>query len=183
MTILKRVAIVIGSAITYCLFFYLNKLFFDSLEFSYGTNWIFIPSGIQLLIVLIAAKEGALGIVLSTFIIGLENYVLDSVLYTFITALIAGSSPLLARKICLDYLGIEKELENITFKDILKISFIFSVLSACLHQVWFSYIGKSTSFIQSLFVMAVGNLIGTTLVLFTLSLATSKLKNNNSSRN
>jgi len=90
---------------------------------------------------------------------------------------------LLARKICFDFLRIEKELENITFQDIIKISFVFSLLSASLIQIWFSYIGKSDAFIQSLFVMAVGNLIGTALVLFSISLIASKLKNNDSSQN
>ena len=90
---------------------------------------------------------------------------------------------MLARKICFDFLRIEKELENITFQDIIKISFVFSLLSASLIQIWFSYIGKSDAFIQSLFVMAVGNLIGTALVLFSISLIASKLKNNDSSQN
>jgi len=90
---------------------------------------------------------------------------------------------LLARKICFDFLRIEKELENITFQDILKISFVFSLLSSSLLQIWFSYIGKSNTFIQSFFVMAVGNLIGTALVLFSISLIASKLKNNDSSQN
>jgi len=86
-------------------------------------------------------------------------------------------------KFVLTFLRIEKELENITFQDIIKISFVFSLLSASLIQIWFSYIGKSDAFIQSLFVMAVGNLIGTALVLFSISLIASKLKNNDSSQN
>lgn len=182
MTISRRIAIVIASSFTYYLILYLNKLFFDSFDFLYGINWIFIPSGIQLLLVLVAVTEGALGIVLATFIIGLETYYLDSVLHTSITAFISGGAPLLARKICFDFLRIEKELENITFQDIIKISFVFSLLSASLIQIWFSYIGKSDAFIQSLFVMAVGNLIGTALVLFSISLIASKLKNNDSSK-
>jgi hypothetical protein len=75
---------------------------------------IFIPSGVQLLIVLVAILDGAIAIALASFIIGLESYYLDSVVPTFITGLISGGSPLLARKICLDFSGVDRELTKIT---------------------------------------------------------------------
>ena len=76
MAILKRIILVIAAALAYYLIFDLNKLFFGIYEFSYGVNWIFIPSGIQLLLVLVAGIDGALGIFLGSLFIGLENYYL-----------------------------------------------------------------------------------------------------------
>jgi len=180
MKILKQIATVLASALAYYSIFTLNKLFFDSLEFSFGVNWIFIPSGVQLLLVLVAISEGAIGIVLASFMIGLENYYLDSVLRTFITALISGASPLLARKICFDFLSIEKELENITLKAILQMSVIFAFISASLHQLWFVYNGKSEAFLQSLLVMGVGNLLGTALVLSLIRVLAHQVKKGDS---
>jgi len=182
MKVMKKIALVVASALVYYLFFYFNKIFFDSLEFSYGVNWIFIPSGIQFLLVLVAIGEGALGIVLASFFIGLENYYLDSAIRTFITSLISGFSPLLARKICFDFLGVERELLNITAKAIFQMSFVFAILSASLHQIWFFYNDKTQDFIQSLLVMTVGNLLGTVLVLAIVNVFTFKFKNNNSSQ-
>ena len=95
--LIKKITLVLTSALIYFLIFNLNKILFDTYEFSYGVNWIFIPSGFQLVLVLVAVGEGALGIVLASFIIGLENYYLDSVIRTFITALISGLAPLLSR--------------------------------------------------------------------------------------
>jgi hypothetical protein len=175
--LIKKITLVLTSALIYFLIFNLNKILFDTYEFSYGVNWIFIPSGFQLVLVLVAVGEGALGIVLASFIIGLENYYLDSVIRTFITALISGLAPLLSRKICFDFLGIDKELLNISAKAIIQMSLVFAFLSASLHQIWFFYNGKSEAFTQSLFVMAVGNLLGTALVLGTISILTSKFKN------
>lgn len=175
--LIKKITLVLTSALIYFLIFNLNKLLFDTYEFSYGVNWIFIPSGFQLVLVLIAIGEGALGIVLASFIIGLENYFLDSVIRTFITALISGLAPLLSRKICFDFLGIDKELLNISAKAIIQMSLVFACLSASLHQIWFFYNGKTEEFTQSLFVMAVGNLLGTAIVLGTISILTSKYKN------
>ena len=182
MTILRSSILVLASALVYYLIFSINRFVFQSLEFSFGVNWIFIPSGVQLLLVLIAVWQGALGIVLASFIIGLENYYLDSVVSTFVTALISGFSPLLARKICFDFLGIEKDLLNITRKSILQMSFVFAFISASLHQIWFFYNEKSEAFTQSLFVMFVGNLLGTILVLGTIRLIQFNFQNKNSSR-
>ena len=175
MTLSKRIALVLVCAVFYYLVFYLNKFLFDTYEFSYGVNWVFIPSGVQLLIVLIAILDGAIAIALASFIIGLESYYLDSVVPTFITGLISGGSPLLARKICLDFLGVDKELTKITPKSILQMSVVFALISATLHQLWFFYNGKTDAFLQSTFVMAIGNLLGTALVLTILKLLTSKI--------
>ena len=176
MTTTKRIVLVLACAIFYYFVFYFNQLLFDTYEFSYGVNWIFIPSGFQLLLVLTAIFDGAIGIVLASFIIGLESYYLDSVGRTFITALISGGAPLLARKICFDFLNIDKELTKITPKAILQMSVVFALISATLHQLWFFFNGKSDAFVQSLLVMALGNLLGTALVLTTIRLLTSKIK-------
>ena len=166
---IKNSFIVLISALVYLLFFYLNKLFFASYEFSYGVNWIFIPSGIQLLLVLVAGVYGAIGIFLASVVIGLQNYYLDSVFLTLITALISGGSPLLARKICFDFLGVDKNLRNITFKLIIQMSLIFGLISASLHQLWFFYNNRSDDFLNSLLVMFSGDIAGTMLVLLLVS--------------
>jgi hypothetical protein len=61
-------------------------------------------------------------------------------------------------------------------------SFVFAIVSASLHQIWFFYNEKSEAFTQSLFVMAVGNLLGTILVLGTIRLIQFNFQNDKSSR-
>lgn len=175
MPVVKRLALILVCALAYYLIFYLNKLLFDTYEFSFGVNWIFIPSGIQLLLVLIALSDGALGVALASIFIGFENYYLESALQTVITGLISGGSPLLSRKICLDLLHVDKELIKLTPKSIFQMSIVFAVISATLHQLWFFYNGKSNNFLESLLVIAIGDLLGTAFVLSVLSLLTSKI--------
>ena len=165
MTILKSSILVLASALAYYSIFYFNKLLFDNYEFSYGVNWVFIPSGVQLLLVLLAEIEGALGVFLASLVIGLESYYLNSIFMTSITALISGGSPLLARKICFDFFGLDKDLRKINFKLIVQMSLIFGLISASIHQVWFFYNNKSDDFLNSLLVMFVGNIFGTIIVL------------------
>ena len=54
-------------------------------------------------------------------------------------------------------------------------SVVFALISATLHQLWFFYNGKTDAFLQSTLVMAIGNLLGTALVLTILKLFTSKI--------
>ena len=169
MKIIKSITFIIACSIFYYLIFYVNQQFFRAYEFSFGVNWIFIPSGIQLLLVLVAGVYGAIGIFIASLIIGLKDYYLDSVFLTSITALISGGSPLLARKICFDFLGVDKNLRNITFKLIVQMSLIFGLISASLHQVWFFYNNRSDDFLNSLLVMFSGDIAGTMLVLLLVS--------------
>ena len=170
MIYLRKIFYITVYALIYYLIFYTYKFFFDNLEFSYGVSWVFIPSGIELLLVLVTGIDGALGIVLASFFIGIENYLLHHLFSTFITALISGFSPLLARKISVDLLGLQKNLRNITLRLIIKISFIFGVTSASLHQLWFFYNNKNDDFLISFLMMFVGNIFGTLCVLLLVTL-------------
>jgi hypothetical protein len=169
MKIIKSITFILASSFFYYLTFSVNQHFFNAYEFSFGVNWIFIPSGVQLLLVLVAGVYGAIGIFIASFIIGLKDYYLDSVFLTLITALISGGSPLLARKICFDFLGVRKNLSNITFSLIVKMSLIFGLISASLHQVWFFYNNKSDDVLNSLLVMFSGDIAGTLLVMLLVS--------------
>ena len=105
---------------------------------------------------------------------------MESDLNTIITGIITGASPLLARKISFDFLHIEDDLKNLTFKSILLMSVIFALLSATLHQLWFFYNHVSDQFINNLLVMIIGNLTGTVMILFIIKIAASLLKRHNS---
>jgi len=174
----KNIYILLASTVFYYFTFLVNQKLFSTYEFSFGVNWIFIPAGIQLLLVLVAGVYGAIGIFLASVAIGLENYHLDSVFLTLITAFISGSSPLLARKICFDFLGVRRNLSNISFSLIVKMSLIFGLISASLHQVWFFYNNKSDAFLNGLAVMFGGDIAGTLLVLLLVSFSNTILNSN-----
>jgi len=174
----KQLFPVLACAIAYYIFFTLNKSMFEQYVYSFGVHWVFIPSGLQLVLVLTAVESAAIGIVIASWFIGYTNYFIGSLLFTFITGLITGISPLIARKISLDFLHIDENLENLTFKGIVEMSFIFSLISATLHQLWFFYNDVSDRFLHNLIVMAIGNLLGTIVVLLLLKVTSEAWKRN-----
>ena len=180
MLLAKKITTSLACACFYYVAFTFNRLIFDEYAFSFGVHWIFIPSGLQLVLVLTAVEEAALGIAIASWLIGFQYYYLESDLNTIITGIITGASPLLARKISFDFLHIEDDLKNLTFKSILLMSVIFALLSAMLHQLWFFYNHVSDQFLNNLLVMFVGNLTGTVMVLVFIKAASGLLKGQNS---
>jgi hypothetical protein len=168
--LLIKSALAVFCAIAYFFAFKLNFVLFESLKFSQGVNWIFLPSGLRMLLVLVFLYSGSIGIALATcfinYMIGNEN----QHLFNIVTAIISGFAPLIARKICIDFLQLQSSLSNLTSKTLFQLSVVFSLISALLHQVWFYWNDATEDFIASSLVMALGDWVGTVLVLATASL-------------
>ena len=75
-------------------------------------------------------------------------------------------APLLARSICGYLIDFESTLINLTVDMLLKVAAIFAMLSATIHQLWFTFRGYSDNFISNTAVMALGDFVGTILVLY-----------------
>lgn len=169
------IALVCGIAYFYA--FQLNTFFFEWSEFAHGVNWLYIPSGLRLLFVLVLTHAGSLGLVLGSVAI---NYALgspdNSHAFNLITGLISGGSPYLARVIAIHFLQLNTQLDGLTAKSFFKISVLFALTSSLLHQVWYLWNGKTDDLITNTLVMAVGDWFGTVLVLASASLAIHTVK-------
>ena len=171
----NKPAIVVVTAFAYMALFELNTLLFSAFSFSTGVDWIYLPSGLRLAFVLVVGVWGALGIVLASIAIDLIHYFNGDVMMAIVAGLISGSSPLLAREICVARLGLQQDLTNLTTDKLLKAAVIFAVLSATLHQLWFTFRGHTENFISSTVVMAFGDLTGTILILYAAKYLFSRL--------
>jgi hypothetical protein len=170
---LMLLLITLGSALSYYVIFQLNFFLFDWLEFSNGVNWVFLPSGLRLLIILVLHTYGAVGIMVgSTYI----NYTLgtsDDHVYNIVTGIISGGAPLIARVISEGLLRLETNLTGLTSNGLLQLSILFAAISATLHQVWYFWIGRTENFVTSTLAMVLGDWLGTVLIL---SMATLMLR-------
>lgn len=162
----SRLAIVSGTALAYYLLFLLNNIIFSGLGYSEGVNWIYLPSGLRLAFVLIFTGWGTIGIALSSIYISYQ-YQFNGDLITIVGAgTISGFAPWLARLVCIDKLKLDVELRNLTASTLLKVSGIFAVLSPVLHQLWYTWRGQTDNFIASTAVMALGDFVGTFVMLY-----------------
>jgi hypothetical protein len=170
---LMLLLITLGSALSYYVIFQLNFFLFDWLEFSNGVNWVFLPSGLRLLIILVLHTHGAVGIMVGPTYI---NYTLgagDDHVYNIVTGIISGGAPLIARVISEGLLRLETNLTGLTSNGLLQLSILFAAISATLHQVWYFWIGRTENFVTSTLAMVLGDWLGTVLIL---SMATLMLR-------
>jgi hypothetical protein len=160
-----HVSLVLVCAVVYFFAFQLNDFLFGDLQFSTGVNWVFIPSGLRLLLVLVLPQLGAIGIALASCALNYLHGSPDAHLFNLVTGVISGATPLIARYVAVHTLKLNVDLSGLTAQNLFKASLLFAFISAVTHQIWYVWVGVTTDFIASTLVMAVGDWFGTVLVL------------------
>lgn len=165
MRFIKQSFIVGVSAGIYYLSLLLNEWVLGEPAFSFDVHWVFFPSGIRFVLVLLALESGALGIALGGIFWIYQDHPELGLQFALLTGCLAGLSPLLARQLSIIFLGLDREFKEVSPKTLLKISLLFATLSALLHQLWFYTLGLTDNLALSFGAMALSNWAGTLLVL------------------
>lgn len=163
----QSATLIVGvTALFYVALFLLNDFAFSVLDFSAGVNWVFLPSGVRLVAVLLFDKWGALGLVLGSLMLAFHDARLTDPVTVAVAACISGLAPLLARQICLGLTDLDVNLKALTAVGLVRIALIFSAVSAGLHQSWYAWRGVSDHALASVLVMFSGDMLGAMLVLY-----------------
>ena len=166
MTLLRQIAVVIATAITYFVFCRANSFLFSSMGYANGVDWVFLPSGLRLVFILIFVEAGALGIALGSCALAFLYQVDGSAMTYVVTGAISGFPPMLARRICIDMLNLDVNLRGLTPRGLLQTAALFALTSSLLHQLWYTWCGQTNNFVGSSIAMAVGDFSGTMLILY-----------------
>lgn len=164
-----QAALALVCALAYFYAYQLNMYWFEWSEFSHSTNWVFIPSGLRLLLVLVLPLTGALGIAAASMVIN-YGFNVDAHTYNIVTSLISAAAPYLSRHIAVHFLQLNPLLTGLTSAGFFKLSVLFAIVNALLHQIWFAWYGLSQDWLSSSVVMGVGDWVGAVLVLASASL-------------
>lgn len=173
----QKFLVVVCTAVIYFAAFALNQFFFRHIEFSSGAHWVYLPSGVRLTAVLVFGWWGALGVILGSIGVSYELIIGGNLINPVVAGVISGLSPLLARRLSEDFLGLKENLDSLTPALLLKTAAAFALLSAVLHQLWYVAQGHTPNFMSSTAVMAIGDLTGSLIVLYLAKFALSKLHN------
>ena len=145
--------------------FELNAWALTSLEHTPGVNWIFLPAGLRVFLVLILGAPGALGLVLGTWAIDL----LRGAPWTtglFLNGLVSGLTPWLLR------LGLERlrlfphDLRDLHWPALSRYVLLYALLNALAHQTAWQLTGWRASLVWvDIWPMVVGDLAGALIVI------------------
>lgn len=158
--------IVAGTGFFYSLLFIINDWLFGSLGFSSATHWIYLPSGLRLVFVLLFGFCGALGVAIGSITVAYFYYFQTAPVLAVGAGIISGLAPFLSRLVCHHRFGLDLDLQNLTRSRLIIIAALFALISASMHQIFFTWHGLTEDFLTTIAVMAFGDFMGSILMLY-----------------
>ena len=174
----ERLMIVAATGVVYSLLFVINDWLLESiqLEFAAATHWIYLPSGLRLVFVLLFGFWGALGIATGSIMVGYFYYFQADSALAVGAGIISGLAPYLSRHICHRQFGLDLDLQNLNRSRLILIAALFALVSATMHQTFFTWHGLTDDFLSTAAVMAFGDFMGCILMLYLAKYLISKFK-------
>lgn len=168
---------VLVSAFLFVGFFQLNDWLFDWLEYVKGVNWIFLPAGFRVLLVLAMGIPGALGICLGTLWLDAHSANPPATEMMVLTSLASGFGPWLV-KFWMERRGwLAQDLRQLTSARLLHFVVVYAALNAIAHQSIKWLFGHQLVEVWiNLLPMFTGDVIGAIIVLYTFKLSLPWLK-------
>lgn len=154
------------SAIAYTLLFYCNNWLTNSVTFSLGVSWIYLPAGLRLFLTLIFGLPAAIGIAIASFSISYYGDFRYDLTVCIGVGLISGFAPYLARFFICSNLRLESDLSNLNFPKLIACILTYALLSAGLHQWWFATMNlEDAGAVNHFLVMFIGDVLGSFLLI------------------
>jgi len=165
------------SALSYTSLFYINNWLTSELVFSLGVNWIYLPAGLRLFLTLIFGLPGAVGITLASFLISYYGDFPHDLMLCIGIGLASGFAPYLAKVFVIHNVRLSPDLSDLNFQKLVICILIYALLSAGLHQWWFSTMAlNNAGGINHVSVMFIGDVLGSLLLISLIKYSLDVLK-------
>ncbi|KIG02296.1 MASE1 domain-containing protein [Caballeronia concitans] len=162
----SHVLLVLGTALVFVLSLWINEEVFTHTEFVRGVNWIYLPSGVRLLSTLLLGGDGALGLLLASWLVNFFYFFPHDPIRAFAGGIIATIAPYAVYRLAREWFGLKASLANLTPRRLLLLAVAYSVANPLLHHIWFALRGDSQNLVEGFFLMFIGDLLGALIVLY-----------------
>lgn len=164
-----NVSLIVVSILLFLSVFLANEALFSSEQFEFvrGMNWIYLPAGMRLLCTLAFGGAGAIGILIASWITCVFYFFPDDPLRSFAGGVASAAAPYLVYKLAQKIYGLDTSLTNLNAKHLLLLATMYSLANPTLHHLWLVLRGDPVH-AQGFMVMALGDLLGTLFVLYTI---------------
>lgn len=172
----EQVALALTSAILFVSFFVFNEWIFSSFQYSAGINWIFLPAGFRVILVLTMGLPGAIGLMLGSWYIDSASLMTATWFFPFLNGVVSGLTPWLVMKFLMQQGWLAPQLGQMTAPRLLQVTLLFSAASAMSHQlVWWSLEKPDANIWVDVWPMFVGNALGALLMLYGMKFVIDRL--------
>jgi hypothetical protein len=163
----RNISFFIGSAIVYAIFSKINLEFLDASN-AYGANYIWLPAGVRLLIAMLLGVVGAAGVAVAATYLSLQSGGVEHLPNAMAYGLISGFAPYLALRSFMVFLNGEFNLIRLSGKRLLQLTLWAATVNTGLKHIFFLVEDPSRNFLESGFYMALGDCVGTLIVLYSI---------------
>jgi hypothetical protein len=170
------VALSLGFGAVYAL----NNVLTAPLLLAPGAHLIHLPSGFKFLLVLVFGTVGAFSIFTVSLCAGLGYYFAGNIPLSFELATANAMAPWLTRRYFLDHSLLQENLSNLSWKSLLTMGVLFSVLNSSLNQLILYWNQVILNMVDGLGIMLIGDLSGVLLVVGLIRLTLTVFKAENS---
>jgi len=157
---------VVGTAVVFVLSLWINQEIFTHTEFVRGVNWVYLPSGVRLLSTLLLGGDGAIGLLIASWLVDFFYFFPHDPVRSFAGGIIATVAPYAVYRLALERYNLQASLTNLTPKRLLILAFAYSVANPLLHHIWFLLRGDTENIVERFFMMFAGDLAGALIVLY-----------------
>ena len=166
-TLIETAALVLISAVLFVGFFHVNNWVFSDLEYRHGVNWVFLPAGFRVILVLIMGLPASIGIMLGTWFIEITGAETSPYVMSLLNGIVSGFTPWLVMKV-LDQGGkFGPQLQQLNAVKLMEFTLIYAACNAVLHQLsWWLRDHNSINLWVDLWPMFIGDAVGALLMLY-----------------
>lgn len=167
MNLRHRVAQVLATIVLFLAMLWLNDWLFRQFEFAPGINYVYLPAGMRLLCTLLFAEDGALGLLLVSWLVNFTLFFPHNNERAFVGGILSSAAPYLVYRIARHFYGLDATLRNLAPHHLLVLALAYSIANPLLLNLWFAARGQH-DLLGGFAVMAIGDLTGTLIVLYLL---------------
>ncbi|MFM0140475.1 hypothetical protein [Caballeronia grimmiae] len=163
-----RLCSVVGTAVVFICSLWANQEIFTHTEFVRGVNWIYLPAGVRLLSTLLLGADGALGLLLASWIVDFFYFFPNDPVRSLVGGVIATAAPYSVYRLAREIYGLTASLSNLTAGTLMLLTVAYSIAGSLLHTIWFCLQGDTHGFASRFLAMFIGDLTGTVIIIYTL---------------
>jgi hypothetical protein len=172
----EKTALTLGSAVLFVSFFHLNGWLFADLAYREGVNWVFLPAGFRIILILILGLQGATGIMIGTWYLDQGSWE-NNLWLVLLNGVVSGFTPYWVMRLLGKGQATEQLLHTLTAQRLLNFTLIFAAANAVSHHlVWMLLKRGDVNIWVDVWPMFTGDAIGALLMLYLFKLLLSKLK-------
>lgn len=154
----------------YGCFYWINNTLTSPLYLETGAHIIHLPSGVRMVLVLIAGKTAAIALMVATFPYAYLGIFSGNFPLALITSVATGLIPITTIYLVRQFTLLDEDLSTLNPQKLLAISIVYAAINSITQQSLIFIFGMSQNPLNAVLVMFTGDILGIFIVLYAIKI-------------